>query len=611
MTSGYAGDLALSSVSVHRTRIVAWLSRHYLVCCASLALLLSLQLLPYSHLFPGDDYIHLGTLEGTVQGFGSAPFRLYEFMDGSAEHWRRQSENGPLPWFAHPEIKIKFFRPISSGLLALDHYVFGQRSWGYRIQAILWYLLLVVAHGLWARRMIPPAPGESSSAPTAGAAWHPAAMLGTLIFVVSDNQWLNVLWSAGRWVLVSAALALLGCFFYARWRQDGWRLGLPLAALTIGAGLLSGEVALAILAYPLAGEIIRAGDRAGRLRGVALLLTLSGGYLLLYALWGYGSYGTDVYLSPIAEPSKYLVQLPSRMLAMCGEVFFWIRAGSDIEAAGVAGLGLLAILLAPAFSSGSPGFRLRLIALLAGVAASMLPLASAGPNIRNLLVPFIGASVLLGLGVYSWWTILIRARTWRLRVGASLILSATCLIHLTVAPYRWLTRPADYEEDASVWKASVRKLELIDPDVRNQRVVFLTAHFGGYYSGYFLRRVEKLPMPESWLLLSAANADHIYYRATANRLEMETVGGEMMTMGIEGAMRSGNARFRVGERFHSRGLEVEILDVGKDGPTRVGFDFDRNLDDPSLVFLAGPNGNVNRIHIPAIGEKLRLSSPYR
>jgi hypothetical protein len=61
----------------------------------------SIQLVPQSA-FSGDDYIQFGTLEGTTQGFGSGPFDLYSFMDGSTEGVRRIMESGPIPCFVHP-----------------------------------------------------------------------------------------------------------------------------------------------------------------------------------------------------------------------------------------------------------------------------------------------------------------------------------------------------------------------------------------------------------------------------------------------------------------------------------------------------------------------------
>jgi hypothetical protein len=64
-------------------------------------------------------------------------------MDGSTEGVRRSMESGPIPWFVHPQLKVNFLRPVSSALLALDHAFFGLRPWGYRIQAILWYLVII------------------------------------------------------------------------------------------------------------------------------------------------------------------------------------------------------------------------------------------------------------------------------------------------------------------------------------------------------------------------------------------------------------------------------------------------------------------------------------
>lgn len=583
------------------------LSRYFLVGCFSLALILALQLIPHSHLFFVDDYIQRGAIEGVVQDFGSPPFRLYEFYDGSAERWQRQTERGPLPWFASPELTIRFFRPLSSGLLTLDHALFGNRTWGYRLDATLWYLLLVVAYGLWVRRIIPLGPGDPAGSSTPGRPWHPAAMLAMLIFVVSDNHWLNIFWNAGRWVLVSTALTLLGCVFYGNWRSDGWRPGLYLGVLMFAAGLLSGEVALAILAFPFAGEVFcPAGSRAGRLKGIALLSIVAIGYLAFYAAGGYGTHGSNLYLNPMDEPARYLARLPGRLLTMSGELFLWIPANWRSAGTDAAGLALFAFFLVPAFRSESPDTRSRLLALLTGVAASMLPLAGGDPNIRNLMVPFIGAAALLGIGIRSWWPIL-QGRTW-LRWVAVPLVACVSVIHLGIAPYRWFTRPARYHANATAQRDYIRGAGLIDANAPPERVVFLTGHLGGFYGEYFYRRLEGLPLAECWWLLSTAYAEHVYHRTDANRLELELVARELL-IGEGGVFRSLATPIRAGDRIALKGLEVEILGVGAVGATRIAFTFDRNLDDPALVFLAGPNGFIKRVNPPAIGESLRLPSP--
>jgi hypothetical protein len=598
-------DSALALADRVLARVYA-LQRYFLVGCVSLALILALQLIRHSHLFPGDDYIHLGTLDGVIQDYGSSPFQLYQFYDGSTERWQRQIENGPLPWFADPKLKFRFFRPLSSGLLALDYALFGHRTWGYRIDATLWFVLLVVAYGLWVRRIIPPAPNDRPQSSNSGRSWHPAAMLALLIFVVADNHWLDILWSAGRWVLVSTALTVLGCVFYERWRSDAWRPGLYLSVLTIIGGFLSGEVALAILAFPLASELFSPeGGRAARLKGLALLFILAIGYLVFYKVGGYGTHGSNVYLNPMEEPATYLARLPTRILAMSGELLLWTQASLEDVRAGIAGVALFAVILAPAFRSGSAVSRSRLAALLTGTAGSMLPLASGDPNTRNLMVPLIGVAAMVGIGIHAWWSVL-HTRTWQRWVAVP-VLFVTTAIHLGISPYRWFTRPAGFERRAASFKEIVRSANLIDARIPGQRAVFLTGVLGAFFPEYFLRRLEGPALPECWWLLSTANAEHVYHRTAPNRLELELVGRELLS-GDGGAFRSLSTPIHKGDRVHLNGLEVDILEVGKVGARRVGFTFDRNLDDPSLVFMAGPLIALKKVVPPAIGETLRLPS---
>ena len=582
------------------------LQRYFLVGCISLALILALQLIRHSHLFPGDDYIHLGTLDGVIQDYGTAPFELYSFYDGSTDRWQRQIEKGPLPWFADPTLKFRFFRPLSSGLLALDYAVFGHRTWGYRIDATLWFLLLVVAYGLWVRRVVPPAPADRTESPSLEQSWHPAAMLALLIFVVADNHWLDILWSAGRWVLVSTALTVLGCAFYARWRTDAWGPGLYLSVVAIVGGFLSGEVALAILAFPFAGEIFAPEEgRAGRIKGLALLCILAIGYLVFYKVGGYGTHGSNVYLNPMEEPATFLARLPTRILAMSGELFLWTQASFEDVRAGIAGLALFAVIVSPAFRSKAAVSRSRLAALLVGTGGSMLPLASGDPNTRNLMVPLIGVAALVGIGIHSWWSIL-HTRTWHRWVAVP-VLFVTIAIHLGISPYRWFTRPAGFERRAASFKEIVRRSNLIDARIPGQRAVFLTGVLGAFFPEYFLRRLEGPALPECWWLLSTANAEHVYQRTAPNRLELELVGRDLLS-GDGGAFRSLTTPIHAGDRVRLKGLEVEILEVGKVGAKRVGFTFDRNLDDPSLVFLAGPLIALEKVVPPAIGKTLRLPS---
>ena len=169
---------------------MSFLTRHPIWLALAVAAVLSIQLVPHST-FVGDDYIQLGILEGTTEGFGAGPFDLYDFMDGSTEGVRRKMESGPVPWFVHPQLEVHFFRPVSSALLALDHVIFGLRPWGYRIQAIVWYLLIVAVYGAWLR-LVQPAGDRGRDA---GRTLGPAAVLAASDSCLDSSNWLSAVFT--------------------------------------------------------------------------------------------------------------------------------------------------------------------------------------------------------------------------------------------------------------------------------------------------------------------------------------------------------------------------------------------------------------------------------
>jgi hypothetical protein len=584
------------------------LTRRPEVWVALATLLLTLPLVRHSH-FYGDDYIQIGTLAGVFERFGTPPLDLYGFIDGSPERLERQMEAGPVPWFVHPSMKVRFFRPVSSALLALDQALFGRNVQGYRIQAILWYLLLVLTFGAWVRRIIPSGRAGSVSA---------GAVLAMIIFAVSDSHWVNVAWTAGRWVLTATTLALLGCLAHVLWRTEGWKPGRYLSIAAFALSLLAGEVALAVMAFLAAFEIIRpAGEFPERWRTLAPPAVLAAAYLVLYGLFGFGAAKQSIYISPLSAPVEYLGQLPGRMLAMFGEIFLWVPASLWIVDTlrlrsvlyGAGGLLFAGLLIVPAYRGGSPAERVALGRLSLGTVGSMLPLAAADPGGRNLVVPFIGASALLGMALHHWWRVL-RRRGGTVRWLASAVLLGAGIIHLGFAPVSWLTAPAAFRERSHAQAVMFSEMDVVDEEVPDQRTVFLTMHFAACWNGYFYRRFEGLPMPARWWSISVADCEHHYQRTGTDRLELRTAGGEMMATTLEAAVRTPADPIREGETVDLDGLQIRVLETGDYGPTRVELTFDRSLDDPSLNFMAVLDGELRRVEIPAVGEVLHLPSPW-
>ncbi len=181
------------------------------VVAVVIAAVLGLAELPFA-CFMADDLIQLGILEGVSPNTWTGPLELYTLSDGDPEHVRVMKDTGAFPWFFDPQFKVAFCRPLSSGLLALDHAVFGLWPGGYRLHGALWFVALVAGLGLLLRRLL-------------------AGSLGALaltLFTISGIHGI-LSWTATRHIVIAGALGMLALVAHIRWREDGWRPGLALA----------------------------------------------------------------------------------------------------------------------------------------------------------------------------------------------------------------------------------------------------------------------------------------------------------------------------------------------------------------------------------------------
>src|SRR5688572_16562650 len=74
--------------------------------------------------FSGDDLVQRLVLEGRVVGYAMGPLGLYDFTPPSFPA-QKLIDAGMFPWFASPELSLRFLRPVSSASLWLDHLLFG------------------------------------------------------------------------------------------------------------------------------------------------------------------------------------------------------------------------------------------------------------------------------------------------------------------------------------------------------------------------------------------------------------------------------------------------------------------------------------------------------
>ncbi len=228
-----------------------------------------------------DDVVHRAMLADAIPGLHWGPLELYDFVGSPARPASLLRDAGAMPWFVAEDLSLRFFRPLSSGSLALDAYVFGDRLWPARLHSLAWFLaLLGIATTLY-RRILPPA--------TAG--------LATLVYALSVGHLMPVAWLAARHTLIAAVFGLAAFWLHVRARTDDWRAGLWSAPIALAVGLLAGELAVGAVAIIVVFELVGRRDHwTRRVAAVAPFVILTLVYLIGYGALGYGARGSGVYV---------------------------------------------------------------------------------------------------------------------------------------------------------------------------------------------------------------------------------------------------------------------------------------------------------------------------
>lgn len=538
--------------------------------------------------FTLDDYAQVGLIEGWYD-FETPPLNLYSsFLDLPAN-----------PWWTSPEAGVSFWRPLSSALVRLDHALFGRQPLPYHLHSLLWLAALVATCGLLFARL-PPAIGAPALFLVAAEEAH-----GFISGVICN-----------RHAQVTAVPALLALYAHLRWRDDGWRPGLPLSLAGFAVALSCGEMTLGVMAFIPAYELLAGpGDRRSRLRALAPVATLAIVYVLFYSAMGFGPHGTRFYLDPLGRPGEYLLALPRHVLALLAggltafpaslwmlPAFRWPLVGLGLAASTVVALALRA-----AWPRLDDAERRALRWWVPGALAALLPVAAAHPSDRQLLIPAIGFAVLFAALLAAGW------RTWRdataprfRRVAAGGGTLLILLLHLGLASASRLATQRDLLKLDRALEDVTATLPALAPGAtvaapRSLVIValddFLTLAFPPLMYDY-AHGAGRL----FWHVLSAAPHDHRLTRTGPRTLVVEPIDGRWLASELEGLWWPDD--LRPGDTVERGTFRAEITAGDEAGITRVAFHFAHDLDDPSLVFAAWRDGALRPLALPAVGESV-------
>jgi len=294
------------STDFRRIACHALRSRRIWVAAVLTALVLTLPALWVG--WQADDHVHrlyfLGLQEVEMPMSGS---NLFDFLRGDAETMQALVDLGVMPWWSLPELRISFWRPITSLTQLADYTFWPNSAMAMHAHSLLWFALVVALAMFVYRRFM-------------GATWVAGA--AGMLFAVDDAHGIPAGWLDNRNALVATAFCLLTLLAHDRWRRDDWQPGAVLAPIFLALSLLSAEFGVATLAYLFSYALFiergRWQARAGSMLAHAAVASI---WLGMYRSRGHGTYGSGFYANPMSEPLHYLSAAAERLPVLLFDVF--------------------------------------------------------------------------------------------------------------------------------------------------------------------------------------------------------------------------------------------------------------------------------------------------
>jgi hypothetical protein len=571
--------------------------------------------------FIADDYYQRAALEGWLP-MRAEPRSLYQFTPNDPAENAQFIARGFWPWWTTPELKLVFFRPLSSALIALDHTLFGRNPLPAHLHALFWLAAFLAGAAALFRRTLPGSLG----------------LFAFVLFAVDDTHAMAAAWIAARHATVSGAFALAALWGHLGWRQSGWRPGALLGPLGFAVALAGGESAIGFLGYFVAFELLamRTATLRSRLIACAPYAALLAGHAVLSGMAGAGVAGSGGYLDPRAEPLTFLAALPGRLAVLVANSVFGLPADALLFRAELkplfvaAGLGATVILVLAgrrALRSVPQPEATSLKWLTLGATLALVPAAAALPGERVLMPASVGAAALLAAIVRSAWAAVRGPRLLRTKAAAVGILVAVALPNLVLAPLLRLAKTVGFtdmslvaEEISSGLDLGERPVDAVvlhSADLLVSYVPVIRAFHSGLSpaelgaalaalrAGASNAGADALKL-RSWRVLSMAAAKHELIRTDPRSFELTTPEGTLLDGGWPRLYRPASHPLPAGTVFRQEGLVITVLADRDGAPMRVRFTFDRDLDDPGLRFLSWRDRGFRHFRMPPVGARVAV-----
>jgi hypothetical protein len=340
-----------------------------------------------------DDYLHEAMLEGRFPG-DRAGWDLYNFVDDANRE--ALAATGLVPWWSHPGLQIRFFRPLSAWLLGVDHALFSGAPLPMHLHSLLWWGLVVLA-ALWLYRAV--------LSPR-------VAAFAITIFVLAPAHAMPLAWLANRDALLSLAFGVPALVLLARFVGSG-RITEALAAFGLFAlSFLAGEYALCLGGYVLGLALVERQAPIARRTGAIAAFALPGAvYLGVRAALGCGTIGSGFYTDPFRDPGLFLLLAPRRLahlalnawLSLSDEAIDWGFGNPLVIGAAILLAGVLFVSLRHALGAFEEAEGRAVRWLLAGSVLALVPVLAVVPAARLLGAAMLGIAPAVAAILEGCW----------------------------------------------------------------------------------------------------------------------------------------------------------------------------------------------------------------
>lgn len=543
-----------------------------------------------------DDYLHLALLEGFTGLATGDRWHLFTFLSGDPEGARPLIENGPFPWWTLPTLRFSFVRPLTALVANVEHAVIGGNAPLMHLHSIAWYVALIAVVTRLHRRAF----GRSLVATLAG-----------VLFAIDDAHAVAVGWIANRNALIATVFGLLGVLAHVRWREDGWRWGLPLSLLCAVLGLAGGESAVAALAYLGAWELTRGpGGVGARVKALFPMAVIGLAYVAFYSWSGSGAAGSEIYNDPLREPLAFLTRAPAKALALTGAEFIGSTADLwmvrvawrwALVFAGVVALVVVGGLLRALWRTLSDQERSGLRWLSLGAALSVVPVLATFPLNRLLLMPSVGGAAIVSVVLVHGW----RSASRAVRVGARVLFVPAVVLGVI----GWPANALVYRLAGDLQEREALETSMSDEALSGRVFVFLAPDPSAVLYPGMLRSLRGKPPPKSWVSVSFAAYAHRLTRTSERDVEVEVIDGRMMESVFEQLVRSTAYPMALGHRVHLNGAFVEVIGLDQGLPNRLRVTFDEVPEGGGLTLGQWEGERLVPLVLPAVGQSVVLPKP--